>query len=144
MTSLHLALFTLGLLTWNRPELSPEQPVKPALQKEIGDLSGYYTCKGTELGGKSYSGVVVLAKKGDVYVVRWIVGAGTPFTGVGIRQGDTFAAGWALQEERGLIRGVNMYRVEPGPRLIGRWASLPGPALPQNETLTFLKHLEED
>lgn len=140
--NLHLALLTVSLFTVHRPELATGAPAKPALQKEIGDLSGYYTCKGLELGGKSYSGVVVLSKKGDVYLVRWIVGAGAPFTGVGIRQGDIFAAGWALQEERGLVRGVNMYRIEPGPRLTGRWASLPGPAVPQTETLTFLKHLD--
>ena len=76
-----------------------------------------------------------------------VIGSGSNFTGIGIRQGNTFAASWALPGERGLVRGVNVYRVEPasgGPRLTGRWASMPGPGALQSETLTFLKHMEEE
>ena len=46
-----------------------------------------------------------------------------------------------------IVRGINLYRVESttnGPRLVGRWASLPGPGVQQNETLTFLKKLEDN
>ncbi len=46
--------------------------------------------------------------------------------------------------DKGLVRGVNLYRIEPGPRLVGRWATLPGPGYMQNESLTFLKDLEEE
>ena len=38
------------------------------------DLSGYYTCKGQEAGGKNYNGVCVLTKKNDVYVIQWVIG----------------------------------------------------------------------
>jgi hypothetical protein len=71
-----------------------------------------------------------------------MVGGGSTFSGVAIRQGDSVAASWALPAERGLIRGVNLYKIEPGPRLVGRWASAPGPGVVQSETLTFLKKLD--
>ena len=114
---------------------------------EVVDLSGYYTCKGQEAGGKNYTGVVVLTKKNDIYLISWLVGGGSNFSGIAIRQGTTLSASWAIATERGLLRGVNMYRIEStanGPRLSGRWASVPGPGVQQTETLTFLKKLETD
>src|SRR5437660_9636431 len=69
---------------------------------EVGDISGYYSCKGVEAGGKKYTGVAVIVKKSDVYVIQWMVGGGSTFSGVAIRQGDTFAASWALPSDRGI------------------------------------------
>ena len=51
---------------------------------------------------------------------------------------------WAIPNERGMVRGVNLYRIEAGPRLVGRWATVPGPGVMQSETLTFLKGLEAE
>ncbi len=117
--------------------------VKKAVQSsEVGDISGYYSCRGVEAGGKKYNGIAVIIKKSDVYLIQWMVGGGSTFSGVAIRQGDTLAASWALPAERGIIRGVNLYRIESGPRLVGRWASAPGPGILQSETLTFLKKLD--
>ena len=112
---------------------------------EAADVSGYYVCKGQEAGGKKYNGIVVLNKKNDVYLISWVVGGGSTFNGIAIRQGDSLAASWTMTTERGLVRGINLYRIEAGkdgPRLIGRWASVPGPGLQLEETLTFLKKLE--
>ena len=143
-------LLVLAALSMNdpRPEIVAKN-VKNShqLETEVGDISGYYTCKGMEVGGKAYSGVAVISSKGDVYVVQWMVGSGSTFTGIGIRQGNTFAASWAIPGERGVVKGVNMYRIETasgGPRLTGRWASIPGPGVLQSETLTFLKQMEEE
>src|SRR5262245_55338044 len=112
---------------------------------DVGDLSGYYTCKGVETGGKAYSGICTLSKKNEIYVVQWMVGGGAAFSGIGIRQGNTLAVSWTMPGEKGgIIRGVNLYRIETGPRLAGRWASVPGPGLLQSETLTFLKQMEDD
>lgn len=111
---------------------------------EIGDLTGYYTCKGQETGGKTYSGVVVINKKNEIYVIQWNC-AGSSFLGIGIRQGNVLAASWTIPGDgKGVVRGVNMYKIEPGPRLVGRWASLPGNGYLQSERLTFLKKLDED
>ena len=135
-------LASAGSVTSNAP-VTTAKVDKTSIQ-ETEDISGYYTCKGVEAGGKPYSGVAVITKKGEVYLIQWMVGGGSTFSGVAIRQGTTFSASWALPGERGLVRGVNMYRIESGPRLVGRWATLPGGGVLQNETLTFLKNLDED
>lgn len=130
------------------PELAKNTPPKVRqVEPEVADLSGYYTCKGQEAGGKNYSGVCVLTKKGDVYVISWVVGGGASFSGIAIRQGPQLAASWAIQSERGIVKGVNLYRIEAGsngPRLVGRWSSIPGPGVQQQETLTFLKKLDTE
>jgi hypothetical protein len=138
-----VALATTGLFN-PADKVGPARIGKAALETEVGDLSGYYTCKGQEVGGKSYSGVVSIIKKNEIYIIQWMVTGGSTFTGVAIRQGNTFSASWALPGERGTIRGVNVYRIEAGPRLAGRWATLPGPGVMQNETLTFLKAMDSD
>ena len=145
--SLLLVLSTLELFGASaNPQLSKEAP--PNLRQtepEMADISGYYTCKGQEAGGKNYTGIVVLTKKADVYLISWVVGGGSNFSGIAIRQGTNLAASWSIPSERGIVRGVNLYRVESGtggPRLVGRWASVPGPGVQQTETLTFLKKLE--
>ena len=109
---------------------------------EVGDISGYYSCKGMEAGGKKYSGIAVIAKKSDVYVIQWMVGGGSTFSGVAIRQGDTFAA--SLGAAR---RARHHSRRQPLPhrkRAVSRrpLGQRPGPGVVQNETLTFLKKLD--
>jgi hypothetical protein len=128
------------------PEIGKSGPAPRKIEAEQPDLSGYYTCKGQEAGGKNYSGIVVLTKKNDVYTIQWVVGGGSNFSGIAIRQGNQLAASWSIASERGLVRGINLYNVEAsaaGPRLIGHWASIPGPGLQQAETLTFLKKLDD-
>ena len=130
----------------NRPDgPKTDQPkTKPSTVESTGEIGGYYTCKGQEVGGKTYTGVCVITKKGEVYIVSWMIGSGSTFTGLGIRQGSTLAVSWALPGDRGVVRGINMYTIQSGGRLVGRWATLPGPGMVQSETLTFLKSLEED
>ncbi|HZZ79825.1 MAG TPA: hypothetical protein VFE62_15005 [Gemmataceae bacterium] len=128
------------------PQLSKDGKTRPGAGDQA-DLSGYYVCKGQEAGGKNYSGIVVLTKKNEVYLIQWVVGGGANFSGIAIRQGDNLAGSWSINSERGVIRGVNLYRVEStssGPRLVGRWSSVPGPGVQQNETLTFLKKLDTE
>ena len=136
-------LLALVLTIWAASPHNPPAKLPQKIGQEVGDITGFYSCKGTEAGGKAYSGMAVIQKKNDVYIVHWMVG-GAGFTGVGIRLGDTISVSWALPGEKGIVRGVNVYRIEQGPRLIGRWASLPGPGIVQDETLVFLKRLEPD
>ena len=142
LNSTILALAALGAFGVNRPDGEAPKADVRALKADVGDLSGYYVCKGVEAGGKAYSGVAVLTRKSDVYLIQWVVGGGATFSGLAIRQGDSLSASWAIPNERGLIRGVNVYKIESGNRLVGRWTSLPGPGVLQSETLTFLKQLE--
>ena len=44
----------------------------------------------------------------------------------------------------GVVRGINVYRIEAGPRLAGQWATLPGNGTINTETLTLLKRLSDD
>jgi hypothetical protein len=124
---------------------TPKTPkVKTDPVEEAPSLDGYYTCKGKEAGGKSYTGICVIAKKNDVYLVSWMIGAGSSFTGIGIRQGNNLAVSWSITGDRGVVRGVNLYQIQSGGRLSGRWATLPGPGVMQTETLTFLKGLDQE
>ena len=146
-TSLLVAA-AISLPAANRPDSNSDirqaKAQKVAPEPEAVELSGYYTCKGQETGGKTYSGVVVITKKNEIYLIQWNC-AGSSFLGIGIRQGNTLAASWTIPGDgKGMVRGVNMYKIEAGPKLIGRWASLPGNGLMQSETLTFLKKLDDE
>ena len=113
-------------------------------QEQAGDLTGIYTVKGQETGGKGYGGICVVSRKSEVYLFQWMVGtSGSAFTGIGVRQGDVIAVAWALPTEKGIARGVNVYRIE-SKKLTGRWASMPGTGALQTEVLTWLKDVEED
>ena len=148
------ALFcTLLLAAPSTPEnpekkSDPKTPKTPKVKadpvEEAPGIDGYYTCKGKEAGGKAYTGICVITKKNDVYVVSWMIGAGSSFTGIGIRQGNNLAVSWSITGDRGVVRGVNLYQIQSGGRLSGRWATLPGPGVMQSETLTFLKKLDEE
>jgi len=141
-----LALMSSAPLELATPDVkTPNGDKKMAtLAPDVAEISGYYVCKGQEAAGKNYTGVAVITKKADIYIVQWMVGTGSGFSGIGIRQGSTLAVSWTLQNANGMVRGVNLYRIDSGPRLTGRWATLPGPGVMQSETLTFLKGLEEE
>jgi len=140
-----LVVVVLFIVAANRPEprVAKIKPERISADDD-SDISGYYTCKGKEASGKTYSGIAVVTKQREVYVIQWMIGAGAAFTGLGVRQGPTLAVGWAIPGDKGaMVRGTNVYKVEPGPRLVGRWASIPGPGIVQQETLTFLKRVED-
>ena len=147
-TYLSVLLLVASLADPVGPELKPKAaPNLRQVQPEMGDLSGYYICKGQETSGKGYSGIVILNKKNDVYLISWVLGNGSSFTGIAIRQGNTMAGSWSIPTEKGIVKGINLYRVESGstgPRLDGHWTSLPGSGAQQPETLTFLKKLEAE
>ena len=140
---LTLVAAALGTMAPNVPDTRLAKADKIVVE-ESADISGYYTCKGTEAGGKSYSGIAVITKQNQVYTIQWMIGSGSSFSGIGIRQGNNFSTSWALSTEKGIIRGVNNYKIESGPRLVGRWATLPGAGVMHNESLTFLKNLEPE
>ncbi|MCC6417991.1 MAG: hypothetical protein IT429_07040 [Gemmataceae bacterium] len=129
----------------NRPDAGKAVDKADAFKnKEVGDITGYYACNGKEGVGKTYSGVAMITRKNDVYLVQWVVGGGAAFFGIGIRQGDTLACSWAIPGDKGVVRGVNLYRIESGPRLIGRWASFPGDGSIRTETLIYLRRIGEE
>jgi hypothetical protein len=145
-----LAVAALGVLALSQSGRSQTEGTKsaaPAPETKAAteiDIDGYYTCKGID-NLKNYNGIAVITKKEEVYVVQWMVGMGASFFGVGIRQGDTLAVSWALPGDvKGVVRGINVYHIEKGPRLVGEWATLPGRGTVNRETLTFLKKLDSE
>ena len=105
----------------------------PPINAKALDIDGYYECQ-----GEGYTGVVVVIRMEDVYVVRWIVGAST-YTGIGMRDAEgAIVVGWSNDK----LRGVSAFRIEPGPKLTGEWATLPGDGTKHKETLTFIKALK--
>jgi hypothetical protein len=146
-----VSLFALVLTALISPNSADNTKVITAradfiADRTIVDLTGYYICEGQEGPDKNYKGVAVITKKGDVYLIQWVIGSGTSFHGVGIRNDSTLSAAWAMPvgDKGTLMRGVNMYRIEPGPRLVGRWATAPTDGTVRSETLTFLKKLDDD
>lgn len=123
---------------------SKQLDAKKMLKARLGldDLSGYYTCIGKEPTGKPYTGITVLSRQKDVYIVSWTVGLDNHYVGIGRRKGDSLVVGWASKSKTGIMRGVNWYKINPGPKLVGEWTSLPGPGVMMPETLTFLKKLD--
>jgi len=137
-----LSLSQSGRSQTEAPQEAPQgKDTKPA--PEI-DIEGYYSCKGID-NLKNYNGIAVITKKEEVYVVQWMVAMGGGFYGVGIRQGNTLAVSWAIPgDAKGVVRGINVYQIEKGPRLAGEWATLPGRGTVNRETLTFLKKLDAE
>jgi hypothetical protein len=143
-------LLTLTAL-WGLDTVRPQGPstgksASKLEMKDVGDITGFYACRGRDGKGGGYTGVAVVSKQKEIYLVQWTLGLGTaPFIGVGIRQGDTLAVSWVMKDDKtGMVRGINLYRIEPGPRLVGQWATLPGNGIINSETLSLLKRLGED
>src|SRR5262245_53731067 len=79
------------------------------------DITGKYTCEGTNPDGKTYKGTVEVKKQGDAFHVLWSIGAGDNYEGIGILEGDVFSVAYY-----GAITGIAVYKVEKG-KMTGRW-----------------------
>lgn len=109
--------------------LKDQAPLTPVVD-DI-EIVGYFTCEGQTLEG-TYDGVVIISKKRDTYLVRWIFQSGQKIVGSGMREGNTLWIGWSDQTTVGVCR----YRIElenDRPKLIGDRGT--------NEKMTFLKPL---
>lgn len=109
--------------------LKEQAPLAP--QVEDIEITGYYTCEGQTLEG-TYSGIVVITKKRDTYLVRWLFQSGQRIVGTGMREGNAVWIGWSDQATVGVCR----YRIElekDRPKLVGDRGT--------NEVMVFLKPL---
>lgn len=91
------------------------------------DVTGSYTCKGTNPNGSPYTGTTVIKENGGGYLVTWNIGGGMIYSGAGILTDNIFSASWG--------NGVVVYRVQNDGRLIGKWLNASGGEL-GTETLT--------
>lgn len=107
--------------------------------KEVELKEGWYKCRGVDLDDKPYTGVAVIRKLKDQYVVHWYIDSAA-ITGTGILVGDKFSVGWL----RNNSRGVNVYDVLPKGRLDGQYAALPtSDGKLRRETLTWWADLDK-
>lgn len=140
------ALTLLAVLALASPLLADAPPARVAdakpLAAEPADLSGFYWF-GTAAEDPTPEGVATIQRAGDSYLVQWVT-AGGVVQGVGVRTGDTLSVGWLTQEQGKVIRGISVYRIvgaATGPRLVGRWTTIPGDGTIRLETLTWLRSL---
>jgi hypothetical protein len=99
-------------------------------------LVGKYSVEGTYAWGKKYGpGTVAIAKRGETYEVVWS-GFGEPsLKGVGILDGDIFAANFVDSSDGD---GVMLLRRQGG-KWVGRWVVVPGKGEIHQETWTKVK-----
>lgn len=104
----------------------------PCAAADVPDITGRYKCEGASPGGQAYRGTVEISKKGDTYALKWAFGPGETYQGVGILEGNVLAVSYSGTG----FTGVVVYKVEKGPKLVGRWAFAGGKGTVQTETLT--------
>lgn len=81
------------------------------------DYSGRYLVAGTNLDGSPYGGEAVITLTSDVTCeIVWTTGS-TTSTGICMRHGNAFAAGYELNGAVGLV----IYLIEPDGTLNGTW-----------------------
>ena len=99
-------------------------------------MVGKYTVEGTYASGMKYGpGTVTIAKRAGTYEVVWS-GFGEPaFKGVGILDGDTFAANFVGASDGD---GVMLLK-QQGEKWIGKWVVVPGKGEFHQETWTKIK-----
>lgn len=81
------------------------------------DIGGHYQVAGTNLDGSPYKGEAQITLTSNVTCeITWVTG-GTQSSGICMRDGNAFAAGYELNGKVGLI----IYLVQPDGRLDGTW-----------------------
>jgi uncharacterized protein (TIGR03067 family) len=99
------------------------------------DICGRYRCETFGTDGKKQTLSAEIQKRGDAYFVRWEVRGGLAYVGTGIRDGDTLSVAWL---NRGSA-GISVYKIEKGPKLVGKYTEVGGPGLIGREVLSFSK-----
>ena len=116
---------------------------QPAAASEP-QLEGVYSLTGVSPDGATYRGLVKIVRRGESFVVSWmvprVVGETVVATilsaGVGVAKGEMLAVSYYGQDTTGVV----LYRIEEGgQRLLGEWVSASdnGGAV-HSETLTKL------
>jgi hypothetical protein len=113
------------------PVLLGTMAVTASTQATPNDLAGLYVCDGVGPDGAPYQALVEIVKNNDTYQLVWWFESEVVGIGLGIRSGDVLA----VMHYSGLP-GVVAYRIEQGPRLVGRWTVAGADGVVFSETLT--------
>ena len=109
---------------------SVRHPVRPA--DEATAIVGKYKSETEEIEGVKMEFDVSIERRGDAYLITYAKQGRILYIGTGLRIGDVLSMAWATQGQA----GVSAYKIEKGPRLVGRYATLGGPGNTVKETLT--------
>ncbi len=105
-----------------------------ALPAHAQSIGGQYTAQGTNLDGSPYSGTAEITLTSETTcVIKWTTGP-TDASGICMRNDDSFAAGYELNGEIGLV----IYKVAADGTLSGLW-TVAGKEGSGTETLTPVK-----
>ena len=116
----------------------PPECLPNPIEDTLPDITGYYSCRGTDTSGKEYRGVTFTDKVEQTYLVIWVTG-GVAVKGVGHRVGDMLSVGWKAGE----LIGVTVYTIR-GRILEGHHQTVPGKGEPLPERLQRLKRLDDE
>ena len=104
------------------------QKKQPAAQAKVH--LGAYRAEGT-VDGQIYQGRVNIQRRGDTYVVVWVIGKDT-YAGIGIVDGDTLSVSCIMQGQPCVV----VYKIKPDGVLEGRWSAKLG--VIESERLTLV------
>jgi len=108
-----------------------------AAEGEEIDIVGRYTYKATIPGGEE-TGTVEIQKHGDAYKLEWVRdGKRGKYRGVAIRTQDTLSVCYSYPGNG--ERGVGVFKITSGPKLMGQWSMLGGDGKLSSDTWTAKK-----
>lgn len=112
------------------------KPKPPA--NEAVNIVGKYRSEMVDATGKLVLTDAFVEKRGDGYVVTYKLDDKILFIGTAIRRGDQLSMGWV---SAGQV-GVSVYKIEPGPKLMGEYTILGGVGATGKETLVPWKKVD--
>ncbi len=110
----------------NPPAAQPEgrrASLAPAAPEAVDDIVGTYTVNGGAYGGPRYQGTAQITRLGACYELKWTFKAGSNYTGIGLREGDTLSVAMRSSGDE-KYTGIMVYRIQKGGELIGKWTAL--------------------
>ncbi len=98
------------------------EPIGGKKPTEPHDISGVWAFRGSEGGGKPYSGIVIFKKVNDGYLANYVHGIGGTSLGVAHVSGDDVIVSWRSQ----VGPGTTLYKIDAtGKKLSGKWIAFP-------------------
>ncbi len=111
--------------------ITAKRPPRPA--NESIEIAGKYRSEMVDaMTGPAAFDEVLVEKRGDTYVLTYKDGGRVLFVGTALRRGEWLSMCWASGEQA----GVSVYKIEPGPRLVGEYAILGSVGIVSQEVLT--------
>lgn len=112
-----------SLLTLTKP--------KPIVEETV-EIVGKYQSELVEATGKVLVTQASVERRGDAYLVTYTKSDKVLFVGTALRRGDQLSMCWISAGQA----GVSVYKIEPGPKLVGEYTMLGGIGVTAKEVLS--------